>query len=332
MNRRELLTAALAAGAGVCFGTGRPSRTCYAATGTPLALNQDSPLALSDDVLAMLKSQAKPTRLGIGLQRPREEARRFDTVTPCNALKYRPVQRNGWGPADAIADMGLPLRVHTVLWATLQGAMPVRELEPFIREIARRYGEQIYAWDIVNEPIHIPRHLHLVPDLIKLARDLTPDADIIINEFDVIRSLPGYANACCLAEVIAFAVKVGADGVGVQAHGNRWYSRAELTQTFNEIEAAGLICHVTEAIYKSDGSRVAHGHSEVPGNYGMWTERNQALAYRDLVAVARAHPAVTSCTLWTLHDTEAWAARPNGGLIGMDGQPKEAWQTIFKEI
>ena len=325
MNRRTLLqSAALSIGAGAWFSIGKPSPTRYAAS--------QGPLALSGEVLEALAALATPTRLGIGLQRPCPQAHQFDTVTPCNALKWQHVQGRGWGDADAIAGLGLPVRAHAPLWGHPQGRTPRDRAAGFVREIAERYGEQIYAWDIVNEPIHLPYCTDLVPELVRLARELTPWASIIINEFDAIRYLPGYNDSSCLSRLIEYALEVGADGVGLQAHGHRWYTKEELDGTFNEIEAAGLICHVTEAIYRSDDSPIAVGHTSARGDWGRWTEEHQALAYRDLVAVARAHPAVESVTFWTLFDVDAWKDMPSGGLFDVNGRAKEAWKTICKEI
>ena len=141
MNRRDLLKSAFAISGAGALGRYWPRLVPPAA----------HPLALSPDVLAVLRAAATPTLLGIGLTRPHARASAFDTVTPNNALKWRHVERYGWGDADALAALGKPIRAHTPLWGDEQGRTPPDEAEGFMREIARRYGRQIYAWDIVNE-------------------------------------------------------------------------------------------------------------------------------------------------------------------------------------
>ena len=313
MNRRDMLiSAAAVAGAGALGRFWPRSAPAH-------------PLALDAEALDTLKALAKPTPIGIGLHAPHQAAAGFDTVTPCNALKWRHIQRHGWGDADAIAATGKPIRAHTPLWGFEQGRTPPDRVEGFTREIAARYGAQIYAWDIANEPIHWPYCTDRIAALVKLARELTPQAAIILNEYDAIHYLQGFADTSVLTPLIEMALSVGADGIGVQAHGNRWYSRQELQKSFNDVAAAGLMCHVTEAIYRSDNSPIAYGHADAPGHYGTWTEDAQALAYRDLLAVARAHPAVKSVTFWTLSDGDAWEEMPQGGLLRADMTPKPAW-------
>ena len=333
MNRRDLLKASLAVGSAGALGRYWPRHA-----------PPTHPLALSHDVLDTLHATATPTLIGCGCPTPSwhphlfpavwARLRAFDTITPNNALKwsaYRAHPADAHAIADFCREHGKRLRLHAPLWGcerANQGRVPRDKVLGYVEELAREFGDVAYAWDIVNEPIHWPYMLDMLPDMVALARELTPHAAICVNEYDAIRYLPGYADTCVLDRTLALAHEIGADTVGVQTHGNRWYTQRELRRTFNDIGAAGLDCHVTEAIFRSDGTPVAVGHADAHAHCGHWTEAAQALACRDLLAVARAHRTVTSMTFWTLTDAAGWSQMPQGGLLRVDMTAKPAWREV----
>jgi len=341
MNRREFL----ATGAAAC-GAGALGRLW------PRHAPPAHPLALDTEALALLREQARPgqTLIGCGCPSPSRtdlfpalwpRLLAFDTITPCNALKWRDYNAN---PADAHAianycrEYRKRLRLHTPLWGVPQGATPRDKAVGYVEELAREFGDIAYAWDIVNEPIHFAQPATLVAEMVAAARELTPGAAIAVNEWDVIHSPQGQSDRCCLGALVDYARAVGADTIGVQAHGHRWYTREEVERTLYEIEAAGLQAHITENIFRSDGSPVIIGNRREweratlgLAPFGTWTETAQALAYRDMLAIVRAHPAATSITFWTLTDAAVWPVMPRGGLTDARLRAKPAWRQLFEK-
>ncbi|HWA31159.1 MAG TPA: endo-1,4-beta-xylanase [Rhizomicrobium sp.] len=252
ISRRETIALGLAAVAGAC---------------TPMSV-ENAPDGLN--ALAAQKGLRFGSCLGTGGGAKAFEGKfagSFDdpavcalTVTQCgilvpeNELKWvalRPdAQSFDFRRADILIDFaeknGLAMRGHTLLWNRAEwfpkwvasydfGSNPAAEAERLLREhittVCRRYGNRVFAWDVVNETIdhdtgemrETPFTKYLGPQAIDIAFDAAraaaPQAQLVYNDYMSwgADSAKHRAGVLRLLERLK-KKKVPVDALGVQSH------------------------------------------------------------------------------------------------------------------
>jgi GH35 family endo-1,4-beta-xylanase len=262
----------------------------------------------------------------------------FNSLTAENAMKFISIHPapDTWNfdAADAIAnfarDHGLKMRGHTFVWHhpdtiadwmfyDADGSMKSRDevlamLENHIRVLMDRYGDIVYAWDVVNEAIdtseadnmrRTPWYEVVGPDYVeqafRIAHEINPRAKLFYNDYQTYDPVKQDAIYDFLADMIDRGVPI--DGIGLQNHLTLAFPEiAAIDHTISRFEELGLEIHITEL----DMSLYTHEFEvldEAPVEYKL----HQGHRYRQLMDTYLAHPqSVTSVTFWGFHDGHTW--------------------------
>jgi endo-1,4-beta-xylanase len=259
----------------------------------------------------------------------------FDSVTIENGLKWR-----GWvgesarpdetrAALDWIVTHRLRLRGHTLVWpgwkftpAIIRNRTDLSEsladlINDHIREMMALTRGRVYGWDVLNELVHERDYLQHLPEetaaeWFKLARQLDPEAELYINDYNMLNSARSPSVIARYREIIGRLRRAGApiDGIGVQGHlGKQVRSPERVLADLDLLAAEGLPIHITEFDINSDD------------------EELQADYTRDFLIACYSHPAVTGFILWGFWEATHW--RPAAAMIRQDWTPKPnlaVWQ------
>jgi GH35 family endo-1,4-beta-xylanase len=262
----------------------------------------------------------------------------FNSLTAENAMKFTGIHPapDTWDftAADAIADFarehGLKMRGHTFVWhhpdtiadwmfTHPDGTARSRDemldlLEDHIRTIMDRYGDVVYAWDVVNEAIDTSEddnmrrtrwYEAIGPDYVeqafRIAHEVDPKAALFYNDYQTYEPAKREALFAFLRDMIDREVPI--DGFGMQNHITLAHPTIEaIDSTIGRFRQLGLEIHITEL----DMSLYTHEFEvleEAPVNYRL----HQGHRYRRLMDVYRSHSDdLTSVTFWGFHDGHTW--------------------------
>ncbi|WP_199041446.1 endo-1,4-beta-xylanase [Glycomyces salinus] len=278
--------------------------------------------------------------------------RHFNSITAENHMKPDAIQPTEgeftWTEADELVEYaqanGQRIWGHTFLWHTDQvpewwfqypeghpnAGEPIGNsdedrqimtdrLEAHIGAIAERYGDDIWAWDVVNEVIsdntgevhrqsrwyEIFEGTGYVDAAFQIARDEfdaagATDVKLFINDYGT--ENPGKRdNLYNLVEQL-LADGVPVDGVGHQTHINLGTSIDQIEDSLDKFDGLGVLQAITEL----DVVIGAPGEDE---EFPEYEDRliEQGHFYRDLFAMFREHAdQIELVTLWGLHDGRTW--------------------------
>ena len=259
----------------------------------------------------------------------------FSSITAENAMKpesLQPVEgKFNFRDADKIANFakenGIALRGHTLIWHNqvpewffLEDGKQVsketlrKRMENHITEVMQHYKGQVYAWDVVNEPINADEPDGLLRNnwyeilgeeyielAFRYAREADPETKLFLNDYDTTNP-----NKC---QAIVDLVKrlqekdVPIDGIGMQMHINlEKPSLEDFEKALQKFSELGLEIHITEmdiSVYK-DRSESFDTISEEMLN-------EQGHRVKDLFAIIDKYKAnITSVTFWGLTDEYSW--------------------------
>jgi endo-1,4-beta-xylanase len=277
-------------------------------------------------------------------------ARRFDSITPENELKWEVVQPHEgdfrFEAADALVALasrhGKRVRGHTLVYHEQLPGWITRPLVPWTRErllavlerhvktVVGRYRGRIQAWDVVNEPLAEDGSLRrsiwhevIGPDYIghalRYAHEAAPDATLYVNE---IGAEHDGTKSRALASLAARLLAAGAPlhAIGVQGHvpASSGLTREELLRVLVRYGALGLRTAITELDVERDGP----GHED----------RQAAVAG----VVASACAATAGCegvTAWGVTDAHSWLG-PEAEALLLDARfaPKPAYTVVRDQL
>lgn len=259
----------------------------------------------------------------------------FSSITAENAMKPEEIQPLegifDFRDADKIAEFamenGIALRGHTLIWhnqvpdwfftedgAPVSGETLKERMKAHITEVMQHYKGQIYAWDVVNEPIDADAPDGLLRNswfevlgeeyielAFRYAREADPDAKLFLNDFDTTN-----ANKC---QAIVNLVKrlqekgVPIDGIGMQMHispGNP--SLEDFEKTLQKFSELGLEIHITEmdiSVYEDRNESYETISEEMLNEQGH--------RVKDLFGVINKYKEhITSVTYWGVADEYSW--------------------------
>jgi GH35 family endo-1,4-beta-xylanase len=249
-----------------------------------------------------------------------------------------PVKNNpNYAFLDAIVNWGnskgLQMKGHAVLYGEA-GMVPAWAGNPTqqtqldrISAIFNRYGSSIKNWDLVNEPVSAPVNFDFTTAY-QHARNLRPDANLIVNEYGQLYSGFDifYANAYqTLRQVMQQKLAAGApiDVIGLQAHEplDTAWPLETVWAHLNLYGELGPDIHITEFSPCSNGNPVLGTPYR-----GTWTEATQAQFAEDFYRVCFAHPKVKAISWWDLSDNGAWL--PGGGMLRANLTPKPVYDRL----
>ena len=265
----------------------------------------------------------------------------FNSITAENDMKWEyvePAEGNfTFGAADALVAFAkanhMLVRGHNLAWhrqnpkwlfedATGNELQPTpenkallqRRLQNHIRAVVSHFGDDIYAWDVVNEVIdpdqpdgfrRSPWFLITGTDYIdtafRTAREVAPHAKLYINDYD---TTDPRKRAFLLALVKGLQSRgVPIDGVGHQMHINlNRPSTSEIAETIRMFSALGVDNQITEL----DVSVYDHADQR----YDAAPEAllvKQGYRYEELFDTFRQLKGkITAVTFWGLADDHTW--------------------------
>lgn len=288
-------------------------------------------------------------------------AQEFNLLTPENELKFGPLcphpSAYDFGPAEELVVFArandMQVRGHTLLWHQMNPKWLVENnynrnqaldlLHKHIFTTMGHFHGEIYAWDVVNEPVEVNSGLrdsfwmHTIgPDYIEYAfrwaHEADPSALLFINEYGN-EGLSEKSDAIydLLKDMLGMGVPI--HGVGLQMHvavngGDAFAAPPTVSDLFDNLKRLGdlgLEIHITEM------------DVQIHGTPGTMAERlqKQAKVYEEVLSTALRCPQLKALVMWGLTDRYSWipnfTGHPDAPLI-FDPyyQPKPAYESIYQ--
>jgi endo-1,4-beta-xylanase len=276
----------------------------------------------------------------------------FNSITSENDMKWSSLQPTEGNFTFATADAQVALakanemrvRGHTLVWhnqtpawvfndASGNPLTPTPEnkalllgrLESHIRAVVAHFGDDVYAWDVVNEVIdpsqangfrRSPWFNITGTDYIDLAfhvaREVAPNAKLFVNDFDTTNP----TKRAFLLNLVADLKERGVplDGIGHQMHNNVDFPSAEaVLATINLFAGLGVDNEITEldvSIYSNSFPGPVVAYEDIPADRFV----RQAFRYRDFFQAFRyLSDKIGSVTFWGQADDHTWLT--TGGRV-----------------
>ncbi len=262
-----------------------------------------------------------------------------------------------WCAENGITTKGHPLAwTHTAGTPSWLAEYSVEETKQLqlnrIEQIVSSFKNQIDIWDVLNEAIHTVnwdaamkennidqdyRYIGqnfmsdkpgFIDSCFQWAYKANPNADFILNEFDIVYNENSRKRFYDLVEKLQ-ELNTPVTGLGIQAHepykGRIYYSPQQIWETFETYSDFNLPLHITELIPVSNGDSIMGGYKT-----GTWTEKVQAEFAEMIFTLSFGYPAVQSVNWWGFSDRNIW--QPKGGLVDENLNPKPVYETLDKLI
>jgi endo-1,4-beta-xylanase len=290
-------------------------------------------------------------------------AREFNLLTPENELKFGPLcPRPGaydFGPAEELVSFAqandMMVRGHTLVWHQQNPAwlkegdynrnQALDLLRKHIFTTMSHFHGDIYAWDVVNEPLEVHGRLResfwmntIGPDYLEYAlhwaHEADPNARLFINEYGA-EGLNEKSDG--LYELLKGLVRQGLPihGVGLQMHlalnGSATFTRPpavhELFDNLKRLGELGMEIHITEMDVQIQN---VAGSSEEQ-------LKKQAKVYEEVLSTALRNPQLKAFSLWGVSDRYSWIPKFSGHedaplLFDHYYQPKPAYQAVYQTL
>jgi endo-1,4-beta-xylanase len=265
----------------------------------------------------------------------------FNDITAENDMKWsstEPSEGNfTFAAADALVNFAVAnkmlIRGHNMVWDSQipswvfldasgktmtptpeNRALLIQRMQNHIRGVATHFGSNIYAWDVVNEPIdtsqpdglrHSMWYQIIGPEYIDIAlqtaRQFAPNAELFINDYDTTNPARRTALYNLVSGLKSRGVPI--DGIGHEMHNNVSYPSAQsVIDTINLFSDLGLDNEITEldiSVYTNSTTV----YTTVPDS----VLAQQAYRYRDYFkAFRQLKGKISSVTFWGIADDHTW--------------------------
>jgi endo-1,4-beta-xylanase len=252
-------------------------------------------------------------------------ARDFGSLTAGNEMKMYTIRREkdsyNFEPADTLLafakEHGMKMRGHTLVWHNLPQWMQKTRwtkeslldfLHEYITTVVMRYKDDLYCWDVVNEPIADSGDYRnkdslwykvcgdeYIEKAFIWAHEADPDAILFINDYNV-ETVNRKSNKLyeVVKNLLAKGVPVG--GVGFQVHfiedlPPNFTSMYKNVKRFAEL---GVDIHFTEVDVRI---RTPIADSKL---------KHQAEIYGEITKIALSVERVKNITMWGISDLYSW--------------------------
>ncbi|MGB2128520.1 MAG: endo-1,4-beta-xylanase [Flavicella sp.] len=294
----------------------------------------------------------------------------FNSLTAENEMKPQYILRkNGkycWTYSDAVVKMAkdndIKLRGHTLVWHNqtpdwffeddngnnISKQELYKRLYVYMKKVMKRYENDVYVWDVVNEAITDANNKGLyrtkkskwfdicgsefIGVAFRMAKEINPDVQLYYNDYNLIKPQKRERAYKMLKSLLKQGVPI--DGVGMQAH---WYvgdSPKMVEKAIERFASLGLRIQITEL----DVSFFNHEQKHITKDFEFTEDANieQAKAYAAFFDIFRKHAdVIDNVTLWGLSDKHSWLnnhpvkGRRNYPLLFDDQfRPKNAFYSI----
>ncbi|MFP4015726.1 MAG: endo-1,4-beta-xylanase [Halanaerobiaceae bacterium] len=291
----------------------------------------------------------------------------FNSLTAENEMKFsslQPSENNfNFNDADRLISFAkennMKVRGHVLVWHNqtpgwvfedgsgnqVSSEVLLQRMEDHINKVVKRYDDDIYAWDVVNEAISdsedefyrdSPYYSILGEDYIRkafeLARSADPDAKLFYNDYNAVQPVKRDKIHQLLKDLIDDGVPI--DGVGIQAHWDiYWPSISDIKEAIEMYSDLGLEVQITELDLSLFSWGDDTSYEEPPAEL----LDIQAKRYKDLFALFQEYnDVITAVTLWGVADDSTWLDnypvenRDNWPLLfDEDHQPKKAYWELM---
>lgn len=279
-------------------------------------------------------------------------AAEFSQLTPGNAMKWDATEPNpgqfSYSRGDAIVDLavqnGQTVRGHTLVWHSqtpgwvqnLDAASLRTALQNHISNVVTHYRGDLYAWDVVNEPLNEDGTLRnsfwlqklgsgYIAEAFRAARAADPDVKLYINDYNT-DGMGAKSNGMYNLVQSLLADGVPIDGVGFQAHLAIQYGfPSQMQQNLQRFADLGLDVAVTELDVRmqlpADSTKLA----------------TQATYYRNVTNACLAVARCAGITTWGYTDKYSWVPNtfPGEGaalLVDENFQVKPAYTAVHDAL
>lgn len=267
--------------------------------------------------------------------------RHFNQITAENHMKPESIQPTEgdftFDTADALVEFaqtnGMGVYGHTLVWHSQtpdwffqdengdpltnspeDQAIALARMEAHINAVAEHFGDQVWAWDVVNEAIdesqadglrRSPWYNILGPDYLAqafvIAREaFGPDVKLFLNDYNTEFPAKREAMYEVVERLIADGVPI--DGIGHQLHLNLVRPVSWVDESLTRFSDLGLLQAVTELDVSISASTSESLPTPPPDRIIQ-----QGYYYRDLFEILRAHgDDLVSVTVWGLYDARSW--------------------------
>ncbi|GAB4309159.1 MAG: endo-1,4-beta-xylanase [Promethearchaeota archaeon] len=251
--------------------------------------------------------------------------------------------RDAWlaSALDRLSREGAKPKLHPVAWRNPAGypdwlpgdpRLVTEALEARVDRLTSLYGGTAYAWDVVNEPTHLPAFgtgdaFDYVNATFQRTRAGDPDGLLVLNDYGILGHDFGGGP---FYRLVRRLLDAGApvDAIGFQGREPRtdWTPACEVWATLDAYARLGLPIHVTEFCATSS-PQLPVTNSWVKGT---WSEEKQAAYVETFYKTCFAHPAVEAITYWDLYDGRSWVT--GAGLLREDWTPKPAYEALDRLV
>ena len=297
-------------------------------------------------------------------------AREFSMVEAEDAMKWwvlRPeADRYDFRQGDEVVRFvqahQMKIRGHCLVWGRdnpdwlTQGHFTARHLSHFLHQhitrVMKHYGNQVFAWDVVNEALDENGNVRdsiwynqpgiglsgkgtaYIEQAFRWAHKADPQALLFYNEAEG-EGLNRKSDAI-YAMVRDFKRRdVPIDGVGVQMHillpeADISAIAADIASNIARLTALGLQVHITEL----DVSLPVDSNGQ-PRAYNL---SRQADVYRGIVRACLSSPGCTAIQTWGFTDKYSWIGSHSHGTRGQAlpfdraYQPKSSYRAVIEEL
>jgi len=219
-------------------------------------------------------------------------------------------------------------------------------LELYIRNVmghvySHRYGEVVYAWDVVNEYLHsgvndsdwlrVYGACGETPEFVKLAYRV---ADEVLREYGVREQVTLLYNdyntfdGSMPSRILSLVEFINADGVicdgvGMQAHMDVSFprDRSVFTEAVRKFLDAGLAVHITELDITINNPTATSEKSQ---------QEFYVRVFRDLLEIRKNGGDISSITLWGMADNVSWRGQNSPLLFENRSTPKRVYYEVLR--
>jgi endo-1,4-beta-xylanase len=280
------------------------------------------------------------------LSGPHEQLLRthFNSITSGNDFKWQFTEPNYQDYTFGVADQeageavchGMKIRGQNLVWATdaetpsyaigdgtnsaANQATVTQNIQEHIQSEVQHFGTEVYAWDVVNEPIdpsqpdclyHGPFYNILGPSYIdiafKAARQYAPPGTkLFLNDY----SLNDPSRLACVIQVVKGmqARGVPIDGIGHEMHNAINYPSLQLMRTSIDTIARELpgieqqVTELDESVYNAGDTKSNYGNNIPPAvlDEQGWLYNQYFRLFRE-----ERHK-LTGVTFWGMADDDTW--------------------------
>lgn len=279
----------------------------------------------------------------------------FETIPQAafEPVEGKPRHAQVMAAARLLQQNHVTIKGHPLCWHSACGSWMLKypQEEILRRQLARVRREVEYfrgvidMWDVINEPVIMPIYdryengitplgrkygrVKTIQMMFDAAREASPDATLLINDFNLSTNYQILIDGCLHAGVPI-------DEIGLQTHMYQGYRGEEFFQSILErYEVFGKPLHFSEISLVS-------GHIMPPeivdlNDYQIpeWPttpegEDRQAREYVDLMEILFAHPLVRTAYTWDFCDG-GWLGAPSG-FVRADGSTKPVYDALYELI